>query len=148
MISSTKIRSLLVAGDVDEATNLLGHSYIITGTVSRGAGRGRTLGFPTANLTDIGVLLPADGVYAGATQIDGRTLAVAISIGPNPTFEDNSRKVECHLCNFSGELYGRCIAVEILTRIRALQSFESSDELVAQIQKDVTECSRAAGLAK
>ncbi|MFM7038389.1 MAG: riboflavin biosynthesis protein RibF [Planctomycetaceae bacterium] len=137
MISSSRIRELLGAGVLSEAVHQLGHPLRVTGEVTSGAQRGRTLGFPTANLTGIEGLLPANGVYGGRCEVAGRRFAVAVSIGPNPTFADERQKVECHIVNFSGDLYGQRLAVDLLTEIRPLKSFVSVDELRAQIAADV-----------
>ena len=140
IISSTSIRQHLQQGNVVAAQRLLGHPHTITGIVCEGAQRGRTLGFATANLRSIDVLIPADGVYAGSTTIAGQTYVVAISIGPNPTFKDADRKVECHLVGFSGSLYEQPLTVQLLSRVRDLRTFQSREELIDQIQQDVTDC--------
>lgn len=137
LVSSTRIRQFIADGDVCQAQTLLGRPYSICGTVVAGAARGRELGFPTANLADIAVQLPADGVYAGVAQIDSIPFAIAVNIGPNPTFDDGQRKVECHVLDFAGGLYGQNLSVGLLQRIRGLSRFENGDELVQQISKDV-----------
>lgn len=140
MISSSRIRSLLGDGLVLEAVAMTGHAHRLSGKVSRGAGRGRQLGFPTANLDGINVMLPADGVYAGTTVVGEQQHTVAISIGPNPTFDDNRIKVECFLDGFDGDLYGQQLDIDLLCEIRSLCSFGSVDELTQQIQSDVEQC--------
>jgi riboflavin kinase / FMN adenylyltransferase len=137
MVSSSTIRSLIAAGKIAEAVKLLGHPYRIEGTVVAGARRGQQIGFPTANLMGIETLLPADGVYAGVAKTKGRELAAAINLGPNPTFQENARKVEVHLLEFSGDLYGDTLAVDLVDRVRDVRKFASRDELVDQIGKDV-----------
>jgi riboflavin kinase/FMN adenylyltransferase len=137
MISSSRIRELLCSRALRQAVELLGHPYRMTGTVKQGAGRGRTIGFPTANLTEIQTLLPAHGVYCGQTQIDGHRYPVAASIGPNPTFGEHREKIECHIDGFAGDLYGQELSVDLLQELRPLQSFDSVDKLVQQIQSDV-----------
>lgn len=137
LVSSTRIRSLISEGDMQQARSLLGRPYAVCGTVVAGAARGRQLGFPTANLSEISLLLPADGVYAGFVDIDSRQFAVAVNIGPNPTFQDGKRKVECHVVGFDGQLYGRKLSVGLLERIRGLIQFRSAGELVSQISQDV-----------
>lgn len=137
LVSSTRIRQFIADGDVCQAQTLLGRPYSICGTVVAGAARGRELGFPTANLADVAVQLPADGVYAGVAQIDSIPFAIAVNIGPNPTFDDGQRKVECHVLDFAGGLYGQNLSVGLLQRIRGLSRFENGDELVQQISKDV-----------
>lgn len=137
MISSTQIRGLLSEGKLAAAVQLLGHPYSMSGVVRHGAGRGGGLGFPTANLEQIETLLPADGVYAAECQIDGTRYAVAVSIGPNPTFDDQARKVECHVIGFSGDLYDQQLRVDLKKDIRGLVSFDSLEALKQQIQKDI-----------
>ena len=140
MISSTRIRKLLADGAVAEAVALLGHSYTIGGVIGRGAGRGRTLGIPTANLEQIEVLLPRNGVYAARCSLHEQDLACAVSIGPNPTFNDSERKVECHILNFSGDLYDSTLSIELLAEIRELHPFDSQESLVTQIKADIDRC--------
>lgn len=137
LVSSTRIRHLISEGDLQQTGSLLGRPYSICGTVVAGAARGRELGFPTANLADISVLLPADGVYAGFVQIDGIRQVVAVNIGPNPTFDDGQRKVECHVLDFTGDLYGQTLSINLLQRIRGLERFRSAVHLVTQISADV-----------
>jgi riboflavin kinase/FMN adenylyltransferase len=140
LISSSRIRDLLRAGEVKEATHLLGHYHRIAGTVTQGAGRGRELGIPTANLTDVVEMLPAHGVYAGICYVDDSQYTTAISIGPNPTFGDKAVKVECHLIDYSGDLYGRHLSVDLVSEIRPLRSFSSSEDLTGQIAEDIRTC--------
>ncbi len=137
MISSSRIRELIGQGCLQEAVDLLGHPYRICGTVCAGARRGRTIGFPTANLEAVSNLLPGHAVYGGVSEVAGRRFPVAVSIGPNPTFGEHSTKVECHLVGFSGDLYSTQLVVDLLQEIRPLQNFASVDELVARIQVDV-----------
>lgn len=137
LVSSTRIRRLIAEGELRQARKLLGRPYAVCGTVVAGAARGRELGYPTANLANISLLLPADGVYAGFVQIGSVTFAVAMNIGPNPTFHDGQRKVECHVLDFEGDLYGQDLSVGLLQRIRGLTQFANADELVRQISTDV-----------
>ena len=137
LISSSRIRELLCSRSLRRAVELLGHPYRMTGVVRRGAGRGAGLGFPTANLAEIATLLPAHGVYAGKSLLDGKSYPVAVSIGPNPTFGEHREKVECHIDGFSGDLYDRVLQVDLLSEIRPLQSFDSIERLVQQIREDV-----------
>jgi len=115
----------------------LGHPYRIEGQVVAGARRGQQIGFPTANIAGIETLLPADGVYAGIALVEGRQFAAAINIGPNPTFQENARKVEAHLLDYSGDLYGKTLAVDLTARVRDVRKFVSRDELIDQIGRDV-----------
>lgn len=143
MISSSLIRGALENDDFATAVALLGHPHEIRGRVVHGAARGRSLGFPTANLAEVPVLLPADGVYAGSCTVDGQTFAAAVHIGPNPTFGENPRKVEVHLIGFAGQLYGRELVVELTTHLRSLETFASVELLQQQLQCDIA----AAGVA-
>ena len=145
MVSSSAIRSDIAAGKIRHASELLGHTYQIQGLVVRGADRGSALGFPTANLEQLETLLPADGVYAGIAHCGGQNWPAAINIGQNPTFGENRRKVEVHVIDFSGDLYGKRIDVELLKRLRDIVQFESTNELQAQLQRDVE---RSRALAK
>lgn len=137
MVSSSAIRSLIAAGRMAEAVELLGHPYRIRGEVINGARRGRTIGFPTANLSRIETLLPGDGVYAGIARIDAGPFAAAINVGPNPTFHEIQRKVEVHLLDFSGDLYGQILDVDFLQRLRDTRPFQSAEELIRQLGADV-----------
>jgi riboflavin kinase/FMN adenylyltransferase len=137
MVSSSTIRTLINDGRMAEAVELLGHPYRLRGEVVGGARRGQAIGFPTANLARIETLLPGDGVYAGVARIEDRSFAAALNVGPNPTFAESNRKVEVHLIDFTGELYGNWLAVDLLQRIRETRRFESQEELVRQITLDV-----------
>jgi riboflavin kinase/FMN adenylyltransferase len=139
-VSSTRIRTLLRDGDVVGAARLLGRPAELDGTVVLGDQRGGTLGYPTANLaTEPELLVPAYGIYAGAAL--GRR--AAISIGVNPHYRGDERRIEPHLLDFQGDLYGRRLVVELWARLRDERAFDSEDELVAQIARDV-EATRAA----
>jgi riboflavin kinase/FMN adenylyltransferase len=133
-VSSTEIRERARAGDVEGAAALLGRPVEVEGTVVTGDARGGTLGFPTANL-DVRpeLLVPANGIYAGAA-LDHRA---AVSIGTNPHYGGSERRVEAFLLDFAGDLYGERLIVELWSRLREEQAFESEDELVAQIARDV-----------
>jgi riboflavin kinase / FMN adenylyltransferase len=139
-ISSSRIRELVHAGEIGRAARSLGRPPEVEGIVVRGDGRGRELGFPTANL-DVPrqLLVPPDGVYAGWTG-DHR---VALSIGTNPHFDGVERRVEAHLLDFDGDLYGDRLVVEIWEPFREQRRFDSLEELVAAIDDDV-ERTRAA----
>jgi riboflavin kinase / FMN adenylyltransferase len=137
MVSSSTIRSLVAAGQIAAAVQLLGHPYRIEGKVIAGARRGQQIGFPTANIAGVETLLPADGVYAGVALVGGREYGTAVNIGPNPTFDENARKVEVHLLDFAGDLYGHSLAVDLLERVRDVRKFASREQLVDQIERDV-----------
>jgi len=136
-VSSSRIRSLVSAGQVDEAHSLLSRPYRIRGTVVTGSRRGVTLGFPTANLERIDTLLPSEGIYAGVARVEETAHPAAVNVGPNPTFGEEGRKVEAYLVDFSGDLYGRTIEVDFLARLRDIRHFNSPETLVAQMQRDV-----------
>jgi riboflavin kinase / FMN adenylyltransferase len=139
-VSSSRVRELVHAGEIERAAKLLGRPPEVEGTVVRGDGRGRELGFPTANLeVPEGLLVPPDGVYAGGT----RDRRAAVSIGTNPHFDGVERRVEAHLLDFDGDLYGERLVVELWAPIREQRRFDSLDELVAAIGDDV-ERTRAA----
>ncbi len=142
VISSSRVRSLLAAGEVDEACGLLTQPYRLSGIVALGAQRGRTLGFPTANLSATATLVPGEGIYAGRAVVDGRTYAAAISLGPNVTFDENERKIEVYLIDFSGDLYGRPLSVDFMSRLRDIMRFDSTEALIRQMKADV-EAARA-----
>ena len=137
LVSSSVIRSLLETGQMGHAVRLLGHHYRISGRVGTGAQRGRTIGFPTANLVDAGTLVPANGVYAGCVLIDGRRHAAAINIGPNPTFGEAAQKIEVYLVDFQGDLYGQILDVDFVDRVRDVRRFSGVDELKSQLTQDV-----------
>lgn len=136
-ISSSRIRDLIRAGNVDEARHLLTHPYRIRGMVTHGAARGAKIGFPTANLDAIDTLIPALGVYAGRTYVHGRSHWSAIHIGPNPTFGEDLPKVESHLLDFEGSIYGEAIEVDFISRLRDIRQFESANQLADQLKLDV-----------
>ena len=137
MVSSSAIRSDIAAGRMSHAVELLGHPYRLQGHVVKGAERGSDLGFPTANLEQIETLLPADGVYAGMAQVRGTTFAAAINIGHNPTFDEAMRKVEVHLIDFTGDLYGERLDVDLFERVRDIVQFDSVEALKQQLSSDI-----------
>ena len=142
--SSTKIREFVLEGCVEGATLLLGRPFELEGTVVKGFQRGRTLGFPTANLQiQTGLIAPKMGVYAGqATPLSppGSPLRAAISVGTNPTFAakgDPELLIEAHLLDFSGDLYGKALRLSFVAKLRDQRRFPSLDELVAAIRNDI-----------
>lgn len=141
-VSSSRVRAAIVGGNVALAAELLARPYRIEGRVVEGARRGRTIGFPTANLADIPTVLPGEGVYAVRASVAGRMLAGAANIGPNPTFGEDARKVEVHLLDFSGDLYGRPLAVDFIAQMRHTRLFAGADELTAQLKLDIEEARR------
>jgi riboflavin kinase/FMN adenylyltransferase len=141
VVSSTRIRRLIGEGRVDEAGALLGHQYYIDGLVTHGDRRGRTIGFPTANLCTENELLPPLGVYATTTTIDGVVRPSVTNVGVRPTVDVSGRTVvETHVFNVQPDLYGQSIRVGFVQRIRDERTFDSLDALRAQIGAD---CDRA-----
>ncbi len=138
LISSSKIRNAIQTGDLQAAKSLLGRFYSIEGSVVTGAKRGRTIGFPTANLENIQTILPANGVYAGLCKIGAKTFTTALNIGPNPTFAETLQKVEAHLLDFEGDLYNQCLEILFIEKIRDTKAFLNKEELVNQIQFDIS----------
>lgn len=136
-VSSTRIRALLSKGDLAEANAFLGNPFSFIGRVVHGERRGRTLGFPTANLMipDTQAMLP-NGVYAAHVYLDGRKLDGLVNIGNNPTFEGDTRRIEVHIRDFDAMLYNKAIRVAFLQKLREEKKFASAEELVRQIQKD------------
>lgn len=137
-ISSSRIRELLAAGSVNLARRMLGRPYGVEGRVVRGMERGRTLGFPTANLSPQNRVIPRTGVYITATLINGLWRRSITNIGTRPTFEDPSAQasVETYVMNWTGDLYGDVVRVRFLHRLRGEQKFASIDELKRQIERD------------
>ncbi len=138
-ISSSRVRAAVNTGDVALAAALLGRPYRLTGRVVEGAKRGRTLGFPTANLANVETLPPAEGVYA--VRANGHPAAA--NVGPNPTFGDETRKIEVHLLDFAGDLYGTILEIEFVVRLRDTKPFASVDALKDQLQRDVSDARNA-----
>ena len=137
-VSSTRIRALLSAGDVRLAGELLGRLFSIAGVVVHGDERGRMLGFPTANLLPPkGEACPANGAYAVRVELGNGAPQIGVAnVGSNPTFDGNERRVETHILDFSGDLYGETITVHFVERLRAEKKFPSPEALVAQIRRD------------
>jgi riboflavin kinase/FMN adenylyltransferase len=136
-VSSSRVREALLAGDVRRAATLLGRPYRVRGIVAEGARRGHSLGFPTANLEHIGTLIPGNGVYSVRGIAGHQTWPGAANVGPNPTFGEQARKVEVHLLDFHGDLYGHAIEVDFVVKLRDTRPFSSAVELVEQIAKDI-----------
>ena len=138
--SSTLVRSLIAAGDVSQAAEILDHPHTIEGVVVKGDQRGRKLGFPTANMpADPGVAVPADGVYAGwVVRAGGSRLPASISVGTNPTFDGLDRRIESYVLDRTDlDLYGETIGVEFVDRLRGQVKFTGINDLIATIQDDV-----------
>lgn len=137
LVSSSRVRKSIQTGDMTQAKKLLGRTYSIEGKVVSGAKRGRTIGFPTANLENIQTVLPMNGVYAAYCTIGDKTYATAVNIGPNPTFSESSQKIEAHLLDFEGDLYDHTIEIHFLKKIRAIKTFEDKNALIEQLKLDI-----------
>lgn len=138
-VNSSQIRTLLAEGEIQAAERLLGHAYVIAGTVVRGEGRGSQLRFPTANVTahDPHALIPKRGVYAVRVRLEASVLNGVMNIGTRPTFGAGGEHCEVHILDFEGDLYGRTIEVEFVERIRDEKRFSTIEALKDQISKDV-----------
>lgn len=140
VISSTEIRKLVATGDVAEAAKLLGHAYSLHGSVVRGDGRGRSLGFPTANIDHAAEkILPSNGIYACRAQVGGLRYAAAVNVGFRPQFHTEAHKplVEAHILDFDRDIYGEDVRLDFAARLRDELKFDSVEELVEQIRRDV-----------
>ena len=138
VVSSTKVREFVFEGRVDAATKVLGREFELSGTIVRGAGRGRTIGVPTANLQPEEELVPRGGVYVGHVRRQGARLPAVINVGINPTFVDGGvQTIEAHVLDFDADLYGERLTFEFHQRLRAEQRFSGVAELVARIKADI-----------
>lgn len=143
IISSTEIRRLITAGEVQQATKMLGRSYSISGIVAHGNERGRLLGYPTANLelVDAHVAIPLGGVYAVRAYVDGGVYGGMANIGKNPTFGDVEKpRLETNIFGFSGDIYGKTLTIEFVQRIRGEVKFAGIDALKEQLAQDKLDC--------
>jgi riboflavin kinase / FMN adenylyltransferase len=137
-VSSTRVRTALTEGDLDTATTLLGRHFAVQGVVVEGDRRGRTIGFPTANVAvRQHHALPADGVYACDAVVGGRHYGAVTNIGLRPTFDGKRRTVEAYLLDFADDIYGETLRLTLLHRLRGEKKFEGIAALVAQITNDV-----------
>lgn len=143
-VSSTLIRERIAAGDLDAAGQMLGRAWALAGTVVRGDGLGRELGFPTANLEVTGLALPPGGVYAAHALVDGRTHRAVVNIGMRPTLKNPAPqlRVEAHLLDFAGDLYGQELEMVFEEKLREEKKFASLEELKAQIARDIAEAEK------
>jgi len=137
VVSSSRIRELLLAGKVRETEELLCRPFEVCGSVGHGAGRGRQLGFPTANVMFSCELSLLSGVYVADVKVGDACFRGVANVGSNPTFDGSFIGVEAHLLDFNGDLYGKNVTVRFRERIRDERKFQSADELVTQIQNDV-----------
>jgi riboflavin kinase/FMN adenylyltransferase len=137
-ISSTRVRSALAKGDLDTAAMLLGRPFAVQGPVAEGDRRGRTIGFPTANIAvDQQHVLPADGVYVCDAEVGGRRYGAVTNIGLRPTFDGTRRKVEAYLLDFTDDIYAETLRLTLRHRLRGEKKFDGIAALVAQISADV-----------
>ncbi len=140
VISSTLIRCLLSQGEIAEAAKYLGYGPFVEGQVVTGDKRGSVLGFPTANLNiEQDVLVPANGVYAVKVSVNGNMFLGVANIGTKPTFQGKRRNIEVHLLDFYQDLYGSLIRVTFIRRLRQEKRFETPDDLVKQIERDIAQ---------
>ena len=137
VVSSTRVRELIAAGEMRQVAELLGRGHFLSGTVVHGRERGRTIGFPTANLDSATECLPPDGVYATRVILPDGAFASITNIGMRPTFAEPARTIEAHIFNFDRDIYGAKIRLEIVERIRGERKFESGQALAAQIAEDL-----------
>jgi riboflavin kinase / FMN adenylyltransferase len=138
-VSSTRIRETIRVGDLDGASQMLGRAYSLAGTVVRGDGLGHQLGFPTANLDTAGLALPPNGVYAVHAEVRGKRQRAVLNIGQRPTLQSAAPqlRVEAHLMDFTGELYGQELEVTFVEKLRPEKKFPSLADLRAQIARDI-----------
>jgi riboflavin kinase/FMN adenylyltransferase len=148
VISSTSIRKALAGGDISKVNRLLGRHFALTGKVAYGRGRGRQLGFPTANLAvSADQAIPADGVYATRARLAGSTYGSVTNIGKRPTFGAGVRTVETYLVGYDGVAYEEELRVDFIERLRPEKRFDNPDELMAQMKKDVDQALAVLGKA-
>ena len=138
VVSSTAIRQALAGGDMEKYAMLTGHSFSLRGKVVTGAGRGESMGFPTANLNiSSGQAIPPDGVYASLAYINGKVYQSMTNVGRDPTFGKNERTIESYILEYSGDLYGHELSVDFVTRLRDEKKFANIEELKKQVAEDV-----------
>jgi riboflavin kinase / FMN adenylyltransferase len=136
-VSSTKVREAITTGDMHRASRLLGRHHFLSGPVVRGRERGRTIGFPTANLASETECIPPDGVYATRVILDDGAYPSITNVGMRPTFAESARSIEAHIFDFTRDIYGQRIKLELVERIRAERKFDTPDALKAQIALDL-----------
>jgi riboflavin kinase/FMN adenylyltransferase len=144
IVSSSLIRQLLAEGDTPLANRMLGRPYAIEGSVIHGRHVGHQIGFPTANLHAVKQFLPKDGVYACAVKLGNRYYRAGMNLGKRPTFKEDHhhRQAEVHLLHYYGRLYGRLMRVHLMKYLRPEKKFDSSEELIRQIRKDLQQVQR------
>lgn len=138
VVSSSRIRQMILDGNVDNAAKLLGRNYALTGIVVKGAGRGRKLGFPTANIELPSELIPKDGVYAVKVKKGDKAYDGVANIGNKPTFKNEKFGVEAYLFDFNESLYNETLEIEFVKRIRNERAFKNAEELIAHMKGDVS----------
>ena len=140
-ISSTKIRNLIIDGKINNANEFLGYQFILTGKVIGGLGRGKSLGFPTANiLIDNYKIKPGNGVYYITSLLEGQNTNGMMNVGVNPTFKDKGHSIEIHFFDFNQNLYDKEISIRVIKKIREEKKFDSADKLTTQLQMDKKKC--------
>ena len=138
VVSSSKVRRALSEGNVRLAARFLGRRYEISGLVAQGDKRGRTLGYPTANIRNLDVFPPQNALYAALARLDdGTTRPAAVNLGGNPTFDVDQRKIEAHLLDFSDDIYGRSLTLEFCAKLRDIIKFPDKEALLRQMARDV-----------
>lgn len=145
IVSSTRIRAMIKDGKVKEASSLLGRHHSIEGKVIKGHGRGKPLGFPTANIDFHAELLPQHGVYAVKVQLGERALTGVTNIGIKPTFNDDEPSIETHIFDFNESIYGKDLKVSFVDRVRDVRSFSNPQDLSDQIAKDIGKAKQLLG---
>jgi riboflavin kinase/FMN adenylyltransferase len=143
-VSSTRVRNRVELGEMEEAAQLLGGAYPVAAKVASGDGRGKTIGFPTANLViEDDKMLPPSGVYAGWASERGEPGKPAVvNLGTRPTFEGKGQRFEAHLLDYDGDLYGKRLSVSLVSRLRDERKFDGVEELATQISEDIAEARR------
>ncbi len=145
LVSSSRIRNIIQLGDVGLARRLMAYPYRLSGEVIHGESRGYSLGYPTANIRPSKTLIPAQGVYAAYTYIEGQSMPGVVNIGDNPTFGDKMLSIEVHIFDLDKDIYGKHITIEFIDRLRAEVKFPDSGALIKQIEAD---CIRAKEILK
>jgi len=149
-VSSSRIRRAVAGGDLSTAAAMLGRRYGVVGRVGEGERRGRPLGVPTINLSELSPrkLLPPDGVYAVRVEWRGGSAGGMMNQGPRPTFEDGRRVLEAHIFDFDGDLYGEWVRIEWIKRLRDIERFGSVEQLQKQLERDRTRAVAAVAAAR
>jgi len=142
MVRSSRIRNLLAEGNIEKVTKLLGREHAVSGVVIKGAGRGKVLGFPTANLGQTIETVPGPGVYATKVELNGKLYDAATHVGVIPTFDVDVPGIEAHIFDFNSDINGEHIEIRFISKVRDTARFASIDELKEQIRKDCEEVRR------